>query len=782
MSSTKKINSKKERTLPASLPGPFLPIKGALLQKAKKAVLSAMSRDVEPREMDELRMRLAESACLRMEEIDAALADLILSGMVIGDDRRGWYCSPRNQLMEGVIQGARGGFKFVENVTGREWSVANSEYVPVFPGDRVSAVAWHSADYGRPAAKIQEVLSRYSTRFVCRVDNLETTDDGWVILRTMDPYGSASIAVRREHLSRTRGKAIVVELTGELIRAGQGRNVPAAQKVRVIGKLDQADVEIEVAVQRFELPNVFPAAVQREADELPEAVPASEARSRVDLRDVPFVTIDGEDARDFDDAVWCGEDGAGWRLLVAIADVSHYVRPDSALDAEAQNRATSVYFPRKVIPMLPEKLSNGLCSLNPDVDRCTLVCDMLVSGQGVVTAYQFYPALIHSHARLTYTAVWEAIQGNPADIVARGADAAGIMRLHALYKAFAGARKRRGAIDFESVETQFEFDPEDGHITAIRKRDHNDAHRLIEECMLAANVCAADFIARSKDGCLYRVHEPPAPERLEALRATLASFRVKLGGGMKPTAEHFGQVLEALKDRPCYETVQMAMLRSMQQAMYSPDNTGHYGLGYPAYTHFTSPIRRYPDLLVHRTIRAILSARRYRPEVRIDPSRLMSSHAGLVVQKKLEGAEKEDSPRAKKPDPVHEAWVRLGAISSAAERRADEASRDVTAWLKCMYAKTLTADHYMAVITGVNPAGLYVALSEYFIEGFIHISRIGTDYYLYDEATGTLTGEESHKRYRIGDKISVRLYSVDEASRNIEFEAIAARGKERFSY
>ncbi|MBQ9240586.1 MAG: VacB/RNase II family 3'-5' exoribonuclease [Duodenibacillus sp.] len=740
-----------------------------------------MSRESDPKEMDELRVFLTGSACLTIEEIDAALADLILSGAVIGDDRKGWYCSPRYALMEGVVQGARSGFRFVEDGTGYEWPISNSEFVPVFPGDRVTALAGPTDDYGRKTARIQEVESRYSTRFVCRYANAAVTDDGWTILYTVDPYGSAPVAVPKSELGAVRRTAVVVDLTGELIRTRDGRNIPAARVDRVIGRLDEADVELEVAMQRFELPHEFPQAVLDEAGSLPDKVPASEAKSRVDLRDIPFVTIDGEDARDFDDAVWCGEDGPGWRLLVAIADVSHYVTPGSALDAEAQNRATSVYFPRKVIPMLPEKLSNGLCSLNPDVDRCTLVCDMLVTAEGEVSAYQFYPALIHSHARLTYASVWTALQGEPAEIIERGADPSDILRLHALFKAFIAARKRRGAIDFETTETQFEFDPEDGHITAIKRRDHNDAHRMIEECMLAANVCAADFVARSKDGSLYRVHEPPAPERLEALRATLSAFNLRLGGGMKPSAQHYGEVLEALKGRPAYETVQMAMLRSMQQAMYSPDNIGHYGLNYPAYTHFTSPIRRYPDLLVHRTIRAILSGRRYRPEIQIDPSRLMASHAGLVVQKKLEAAARPASERGAKPNPVHEAWVRIGAISSAAERRADEASRDVMAWLKCMYAKTLTRKSYRGTITGVNPAGLYVVLDDFFIDGFVHISRIGTDYYFYDESSGVLVGEASQKRYRIGDKISVHVFSVDEAGRSIEFEASAARGKQRFS-
>ncbi len=761
-----------------SLPGPFMPIRGSQLQKARRAILSAMSRDAQPKEMDELRMYLAESACLTIDEIDATLAKLILSGDVVGDDRRGWCCAGRHALMEGIVQGARNGFRFVEDGTGSEWVISNSEYVPVFPGDRVSALASRSDDPKRPAVKVQEVLSRYSTRFVCRCDAPFVTDDGWAVVSTIDPYGSAPVAVPAGQLGKQTRTALVVDLTGEIIRTRDGRLVPAGRVDRVIGRLDEADVELEVAMQRFELPSEFPAEVLDEAGAMPDRVPASEARTRVDLRDIPFVTIDGEDARDFDDAVWCGRQDAGWRLLVAIADVSHYVRPGSPLDKEAQNRCTSVYFPRKVIPMLPEKLSNGLCSLNPDVDRCTFVCDMLVDESGKVTAYQFYPALIHSHARLTYTAVWAAIQGDTAGIVRRGADPEDILRLHGLYKAFAEARRSRGAIDFETAETQFEFDPQDGRIVAIKRREHNDAHRLIEECMLAANVCAADFVARAKDGSLYRVHEPPAPERLQALRATLSSFRLQLRGGNKPTAQHFGEVLLALKGRSCCETVQMAMLRTMQQAMYSPDNVGHYGLNYPAYTHFTSPIRRYPDLLVHRTIRAILAGKRYRPAVEVDPSRLMGSHAGMVIQKKLETAVKSD--RQQGADPVHAAWVRLGAMASAAERRADEASRDVTAWLKCKYAETLGKKAYQGTITGVNPAGLYVALDDLYIEGFVHISRVGPDYYVYDENAGTITGEVSNVRYRIGDKITVRIFSIDEASRNIEFEAAASRGRQRF--
>lgn len=551
--------------------------------------------------------------------------------------------------------------------------------------------------------------------------------------------------------------------------------------VRVLGSEDDAVTQLEVALTRFSLPHVFSEAVLSEASALPDAPDEAEVAERIDLRDIPFMTIDGEDARDFDDAVWArSEAKGGWRLLVAIADVSHYVTEGSALDNEAQKRATSVYFPSCVIPMLPEKLSNGLCSLNPDVDRCVMVCDMKISPEGETTAYQFYPGLIHSHARLTYTAVWQAINGDPEDLLKRGGSIEDVYVLYDLYKALRAARERRGAIDFETQETQVVTD-ETGLIKAIVRRDHNDAHRLIEECMLAANVSAADFIERRKAMSLFRVHEPPSPDRLAQLRSTLASFNLTLGGGDKPSAADFDKLIEAARATPACDVVQTACLRTMQRAMYAPDNTGHYGLGYAAYTHFTSPIRRYPDLLVHRTIRALLKRRRYQPKVAEGADEVLGQASGEKVTAVMreKKAQRSAAPLSAVRQKQHDVWERLGLIASACERRADEASRDVTAWLKCRFMEKADGRTYEATVTGVIGAGLFVTLDDPFVEGFVHVSRIGSDYYDFDEQTSSMKGRRDGKVYCLGTRLKVTVYEVNPEMRRIDFKAEDAGRRER---
>ncbi len=551
--------------------------------------------------------------------------------------------------------------------------------------------------------------------------------------------------------------------------------------VRVLGNEDDAATQLEVALTRFALPHQFSEAVLSEAAALPEAPDESEAEGRIDLRDIPFMTIDGEDARDFDDAVWArAEAKGGWRLLVAIADVSHYVTEGSALDNEAQKRATSVYFPSCVIPMLPEKLSNGLCSLNPDVDRCVMVCDMKISAEGETTAYQFYPGLIHSHARLTYTAAWQAINGDPEDLLRRGGSIEDVYVLYDLYKALRGARERRGAIDFETQETQVVTD-ETGLIEAIVRRDHNDAHRLIEECMLAANVSAADFIERRKTMSLFRVHEPPSPDRLAQLRSTLSSLDLTLGGGDKPTAADFDKVIEAARATPACDVVQTACLRTMQRAMYTPDNAGHYGLGYAAYTHFTSPIRRYPDLLVHRTIRALLKRRRYQPKVASGADEVLGQAAGerVTAVMREQSARRSAAPLSAARQKQHDLWEKLGLVASACERRADEASRDVTAWLKCRFMQKDFGRTYEATVTGVIGAGLFVTLDDPFVEGFVHVSRIGSDFYDFDEQTSSMKGRRDGKVYRLGTRLKVTVCEVNPEMRRIDFEAEDARQRDR---
>jgi ribonuclease R len=489
-------------------------------------------------------------------------------------------------------------------------------------------------------------------------------------------------------------------------------------------------MEIEIALRKHELPHVFSDEAERACKKLPDGVTEKDRRGRVDIRDLPLVTIDGETAKDFDDAVYCeAVPGGGFRLIVAIADVSHYVKHDDALDRDALQRGNSVYFPRRVIPMLPEPLSNGLCSINPEVERLCVACDMQIDAHGEIVSYRFCSAVMRSHARLTYTLVAEMLDDPRGEAARRHQPLVPhLQNLHRLYQLLAKARGRRGAIDFETIETVMIFD-DLGKIERIVPVKRNDAHRLIEECMLAANVCASDFLRQNDHPMLYRVHEGPTPEKLVALRDFLKGFSFNLTGGDEPHARDYAKLLARVKERPDAQLLQTVMLRSLQQAVYSPDNVGHFGLAYESYTHFTSPIRRYPDLLVHRAIKAVLARSRYEPGN----------------------------------------WHELGAHCSMTERRADDATRDVVAWLKCYYMQDRIGESFAGSISGVTAFGAFIALDDVYVEGLLHISDLGKDYFHFDSGKHHLLGERTKKRYRLGDRLQVKVARVDLDTSKIDF-------------
>jgi ribonuclease R len=514
-----------------------------------------------------------------------------------------------------------------------------------------------------------------------------------------------------------------------------------------------------------------------QAAALPEQVRPVDRRHRIDLTDVPLVTIDGEDARDFDDAVYCEPTkigkgkttGAGWRLLVAIADVSHYVKPGEAIDDDAYERATSVYFPRRVIPMLPEKLSNGLCSLNPEVDRLCMVCDMVVDAAGEIVAYQFYPGVMCSQARFTYTEV-AAILGNTRGPEAqrRSELVPHLIHLHEVYRALLKHRGTRGAVDFETTETQIVAD-DNGRIERIEPRKRNEAHRLIEEAMLAANVCAAEFIADHGHPALYRVHEGPTTEK----RITLQNYLKAMGLGVSlsddPTPGELQAIASATRDRPDALQIHTMLLRSMQQAHYTAANSGHFGLAYEAYTHFTSPIRRYPDLLVHRVIKALLQGKRYH----------LDTGALEDAPKASKGSR--DKPGGKRSASAQEIeqWNVAGAHCSTNERRADEASRDVEAWLKCRFMRERLGEEFNGTVSAVVPFGLFVTLDDLYVEGLLHITEIGGGYYRFDDVRQELHGERSGTRYAAGTRVRVQVSRVDLDSRRIDFRMVREGDDER---
>ncbi len=669
---------------------------------------------------------------------------------------------------EGTVAGHRDGHGFVQRDDGApDIFLPPNEMRAVLHRDRVKARVVRFDRKGRPEGRVVEILERSKQPIIGR---LLQESGVWLVAPEDKRYGQDVLINKGATAKAMVGQVVVVELTEPPSLYGQ----PVGRIKEVLGEVDDPGMEIEIAVRKYGVPHEFSEACLAMARGLPDKVRPQDKKGRVDLTDVPLVTIDGEDARDFDDAVYCEPakvgKGKGWRLLVAIADVSNYVETGSAIDVDAYDRATSVYFPRRVIPMLPEKLSNGLCSLNPDVERLCMVCDMLITASGEVEAYQFYPAVMFSHARFTYTEV-AAILSNT-----RGPEAAkrkeridDLLNLHDVYGALLKARRVRGAVDFETTETQIVCD-ESGRIEKIVPRVRNDAHKLIEEAMLAANVCSADFILQSKHPGLFRVHEGPTPEKIDLLRGYLKATGVGLTVSDNPKPSEFQAIAEATKERPDAQQIHSMLLRSMSQAVYTPDNNGHFGLAFEAYTHFTSPIRRYPDLLVHRVIKAILLKRRYQLPALPTPG---EAHAKLARRLASRVREPENKLALKtKPSPDQQAWEAAGLHCSANERRADEASRDVEAWLKCKYMREHLGEEYSGVVTAATGFGLFVTLDAMYVEGLVHITELGGEYFRFDELRQELRGERTGIRYGIGSRVRIQVSRVDLDGRKIDFRLV----------
>lgn len=675
--------------------------------------------------------------------------------------------------IEGSIQGHRDGHGFVIRDDGEaDIYLPPNEMRAVLHKDRVKARIVRLDRKGRPEGRVLEIVERPPQPIIGR---LLQESGVWLVAPEDKRYGQDVLIPKGATGSAKPGQVVVVELVEPPALFGQ----PVGRVKEVLGEIDDPGMEIEIAVRKYSVPHEFSDACIALARTLPDKVRPQDKRHRVDLTDVPLVTIDGEDARDFDDAVYCepatqgrGKNAVkGWRLLVAIADVSHYVETGSAIDIDAYERATSVYFPRRVIPMLPEKLSNGLCSLNPDVERLCMVCDMFVTYEGEVSAYQFYPAVMFSHARLTYTEVAAILSNTHGPEAQRRKERVGdLLNLSDVYRALLAARAKRGAVDFETTETQIICD-ESGRIEKIVPRTRNEAHRLIEEAMLAANVCSADFIGQSKHAGLFRVHEGPTPEKNETLRNYLKATGVGLTISENPSPSEFQAIALATKDRPDALQIHSMLLRSMQQAIYTPHNSGHFGLAFESYTHFTSPIRRYPDLLVHRVIKAILGKTRYHLPVLPTPG---EAHAKLSrrIEKSDAAKLKAGGQKPKKASAEMMAWQAAGLHCSANERRADEASRDVEAWLKCKYMREHLGEEYGGVVTAATSFGIFVTLDAMYVEGLVHITELGGEYFRFDEARQELRGERTGIRYAIGSRVRVQVSRVDLDGRRIDFRLV----------
>ncbi len=642
-------------------------------------------------------------------------------------NRKKQLCLPdKLDLIKGRVEGHPDGFGFVApEEGGDDLFLSPKEMHRVLHGDRVLVRVAGFDRRGRREGKIVEVLEHVNQFVVGRY----YVEGGLGFLIAENRRFNQDILVPAEFANGAKsGQVVTVELTTQ----PGAHNEAVGRVTEVLGSFTGPGMEIEIALRKHDLPHIFPPEVETQASKLPKKVLAKDLDAREDIRHLPLVTIDGETARDFDDAVYCEPLGRnGYRLIVAIADVSHYVKPGDALDTEGYNRGNSVYFPRRVIPMLPEALSNGLCSLNPEVDRLAMVCDMRVTATGSIKEYRFYPAVIYSHARLTYNQVWDWFSGATQPDQKQAALMPHLQALDKLFRTLLKARAKRGAIDFGSTESQMLFDDQ-GKITAIVKVTRNDAHRIIEECMLAANVCASDYLQENKQPALYRVHEGPTTEKLAALQSFMAEFGLFLNGGEKPHAKDYAELLEKIKPRPDAGLLQTVMLRSLRQAIYSPENKGHFGLAYEAYSHFTSPIRRYPDLMVHRGIKAVLKGEKI-------PSK------GLAE---------------------------VGTHCSMTERRADDATRDVDAWLKTYFMRDRIGDEYNGTVSAVTSFGVFVALDEIFIEGLVHVSELGQDYFHYDQAKHWMLGERTGKRFRLGDRVRIKVMRADIETSKIDFALV----------
>ena len=650
-------------------------------------------------------------------------------------NRRGAVCAAdKLDLVKCRVEAHKDGFGFAVPLTPTkdgDFVLYERQMRGIMHGDIVTVRPAGIDRKGRREGTVLDIVERAQSKVVGRF----YMDRGVAILEAEDKRLNQSIVLEPDsvaHFKPESGQVIVGE-----IETYPEQNRPAVAKIiEVLGDYADSGMEIEIAVRKHHLPHQFSEACTKAAKKIPDHVRKSDLKGRVDLRDLPLVTIDGETARDFDDAVFAEKIGRNYRLVVAIADVSHYVRPDDAIDTDAQERSTSVYFPRRVIPMLPENLSNGICSLNPDVERLCMVCDMVITYAGNIKEYRFYPAVMRSHARLTYNQVWDWISDDLDH-----PHKAQIDTLYKLFKILQKKRFERGAVEFESIETQMLFD-DNGKIEKIVPVVRNDAHKLIEECMLAANVCAAEFLIKNKHTALFRNHLGPTPEKLATLRDQLGLLGLQLGGGDNPTPKDYAALAEKFKGRPYAELLQVMMLRSMQQAVYEPHCDGHFGLAYEAYAHFTSPIRRYPDLTVHRAIKAVLNQQTYTPS---------------------------------------KSWQALGVHTSFCERRADDASRDVENWLKTYYMRDKVGEIFEGKISGMTNFGLFVTLDGIHIDGLVHISDLGEDYFNFRPEIMAIEGERSGVRFNMGDKVSVRVARADLDTSKIDLTLISggSSGKKR---
>ena len=692
---------------------------------SREFILEVITNHGVPTTYERLCERLNITAPEQLDALRARLGAMVRDGQLLRNRKDGYMVVKKANLLAGTVSAHPDGFGFfVPDEGGDDFYLHGKQMRMVLHGDRVVVRQIGETRRGKKEAMIVEVIERANTTLVGRY--VKESGIAFVVADNKRIHQDILIAHGQTGGAKA-GQIVVVEI---LEQPGK-RNPPVGRISRILGDHMMPGMEIETAIYSHGIPAFFPSDVEAETADLSDKVSAADKRNRLDLRDMPLVTIDGEDAKDFDDAVYCKKTPAGWRLVVAIADVSHYVRIDSALDKEAYERGTSVYFPGRVVPMLPEILSNGLCSLNPEVDRLCMVCDMSITAEGEIKRTRFSEAVMRSHARLTYTRVGTHIENRSKSDIPPALHER-IDALHGLYKVLKRRREKRGAIDFDTVETRIIFS-EGKKIERIEPLVRNDAHKLIEECMILANVAAAKFLQRHAVPALYRVHASPDADRIEELRTFLGQRGMRLTGGVIPEPLHFARLSERARKRPDCNVVQTSILRTLSQAVYTPQCDGHFGLALDNYAHFTSPIRRYPDLLVHRAIRYVLRK-----------------------GKKGRYSYNDNTMR------------RFGQHCSSTERRADEATRDVLGWLKCEYMLEHVGDVFSGIVSAVTPFGLFVELNDIYIEGLVHITSLPKDYYHHDAVSQILTGERAGRRFALGDSVTVEVLQVTLDERKID--------------
>jgi len=733
---------------------------------SREYILELLDQSVGPMTHRQLCQSLKLNTDQDQEALRRRLFAMERDGQIYSNRKQAYARVDKLNLIRGRVQGHRDGYGFLIPADGSDdIYLANRQMRKVFDGDEVLVRESDTGMRGRRDGNIVEVISRNTEQLVGRFFSGKSKgkERGVSFVRPENPRMNHDVLVASEDMNGAKeNQFVIVTISQQPSR----NSMPLGVISEVLGDHMAPGMEIDVAIRTHDLPHQWPTDVKKEAATLSKEVSEDDKKHRVDLRHLPFVTIDGEDARDFDDAVYCEtKKSGGWRLFVAIADVSHYVSIHSALDIEAQQRSTSVYFPDFVLPMLPEALSNGLCSLNPQVDRLAMVCEIKISAQGRVSDYQFYEGVIHSHARLTYTKVGQMLaeQKDPSSEIRQSYQQIipHIDELYRLYGALRTLRSKRGAIDFDTVETRIVFDDE-RKIEKIVPVVRNDAHKLIEECMLCANVCAAKFLDKHELDALYRVHEGPREQKLTNLKTFLNEIGLGLPGKEKPTPSDYQALLQEISTRPDATIIQTVMLRSLSQAMYQPDNNGHFGLAYSAYAHFTSPIRRYPDLLVHRAIRHVIRSRK--------PTDFVQRVKGakVIPKKNIYPYEMED-------------MVRLGEHTSMTERRADEATRDVVSWLKCEYLQQHVGSVYPGVITAATNFGIFVELKDIYVEGLVHITALPSDYYHYEQAHHRLVGERTGQLFCLGDAVTVQVAAVNLDDRKVDLELVGAAKNKKSS-